>query len=576
MSSFGLRICNFRSFGTEGGDLPNLGRINILIGKNNCGKSNVLRLICRTCANAFDPVLDVHPGEVGQPRTWLTVDLARAPFFDEKAQAVASTLDCGVVELRLSKNSEELRESVPEQIKDANSQALERLFRAFYGKGHNAISRPGHAVSVYEKLCRKAVDWVAQEWLKNVVMIPESRRVSDTAESKSKNGLRTFNGASVIKSLFQMKNFSFGQDEQEVRYRRIEQLICELLGESAVRLHVPHSADMLLVGLRGAALRPLESFGSGIHQLVVLCAATVIEQNAVYCIEEPEISMHPALQRALVRFLQDGNDNNTYFITTHSNAFLDAADKASVYHVMHDGTRSTVRRVIDPNSTRRVLDDLGYHASDLLQTNGVIWVEGPSDRVYLLNWLRLAGCELIENDHFSFMYYGGKVLAHYTGADAEPDTDPSEFIELLKINRHAFLVMDRDGDSNVSPLNKTKLRIQSELGDDRVWITQGREVENYLTQRVISAVIADRGGGNHAIPFGPNESLEVALDGIEWGEHKRVRLHPKVEFARDACEAMTDQDLECLDIRANINRLMEQMASWNPRPRAPAERPRNA
>ena len=30
-----------------------------------------------------------------------------------------------------------------------------------------------------------------------------------------------------------------------------------------------------------------------------------------------------------------------------------------------------------------VLSNLGIRASELLQSNGVIWVEGPSDRVYI-------------------------------------------------------------------------------------------------------------------------------------------------------------------------------------------------
>ena len=30
-----------------------------------------------------------------------------------------------------------------------------------------------------------------------------------------------------------------------------------------------------------------------------------------------------------------------------------------------------------------LVDDLGIKASDILQSNGIIWVEGPSDRIYI-------------------------------------------------------------------------------------------------------------------------------------------------------------------------------------------------
>lgn len=36
------------------------------------------------------------------------------------------------------------------------------------------------------------------------------------------------------------------------------------------------------------------------------------------------------------------------------------------------------------------LDDLGVKASDLLQANGIIWVEGPSDRAYIHLKIRVA------------------------------------------------------------------------------------------------------------------------------------------------------------------------------------------
>ena len=32
-----------------------------------------------------------------------------------------------------------------------------------------------------------------------------------------------------------------------------------------------------------------------------------------------------------------------------------------------------------------ILDDLEARASDLLQANGIVWVEGPSDRIYFKN-----------------------------------------------------------------------------------------------------------------------------------------------------------------------------------------------
>jgi len=41
----GIKINNYRSFNAEGITLENFGKVNLFIGKNNSGKSNVLRFI---------------------------------------------------------------------------------------------------------------------------------------------------------------------------------------------------------------------------------------------------------------------------------------------------------------------------------------------------------------------------------------------------------------------------------------------------------------------------------------------------------------------------------------------------
>jgi len=38
----GLRISGYRRFWEDSAGIPDLQRVNVFIGKNNCGKSNVL------------------------------------------------------------------------------------------------------------------------------------------------------------------------------------------------------------------------------------------------------------------------------------------------------------------------------------------------------------------------------------------------------------------------------------------------------------------------------------------------------------------------------------------------------
>ena len=62
-------IAGFRSFGSEHQFFESLGKINLIIGPNNSGKSNVLRFIEKALNAAVNPAfeqLDFHIGEYNQ------------------------------------------------------------------------------------------------------------------------------------------------------------------------------------------------------------------------------------------------------------------------------------------------------------------------------------------------------------------------------------------------------------------------------------------------------------------------------------------------------------------------------
>src|ERR1017187_7950097 len=59
-----------------------------------------------------------------------------------------------------------------------------------------------------------------------------------------------------------------------------------------------------------------------------------------------------------------------------------------------------------------VISELGAKPSDLLQANGIIWVEGPSDCIYLNRWLDLfTEGRLQEGRDYQCAFYGGSLLA---------------------------------------------------------------------------------------------------------------------------------------------------------------------
>lgn len=216
--------------------------------------------------------------------------------------------------------------------------------------------------------------------------------------------------------------------------------------------------------------------------MVILAAAATVVENSIMCIEEPEIHLHPTLQRKLLAYLST-RTSNQYFIATHSAHMLDSS-RASIFHVRHNGTRSEISYAGHPRERAEICADLGYRASDLVQANAVIWVEGPSDRIYVNYWISQLAPDLVEGTHYSVMFYGGRLLSHLTSHDPEV----TDFISLRRLNRYMAVVIDSDKRTSHSHLNATKKRIRDEFdesGPGFAWISKGYTIENYVPDVVL-------------------------------------------------------------------------------------------
>lgn len=316
----------------------------------------------------------------------------------------------------------------------------------------------------------------------------------------------------------------------------------------------------------------LSKMGSGIKTVLLvllnLVVRPVIENenrnSYVFAFEELENNLHPSLQRRLYNYIRKYSENHSsyFFLTTHSNVVIDAfgTDKNSqLIHVINDGDKSNSTTVLSYNGTKQILNDLGIKASDILQCNGVIWVEGPSDRNFINKWLGILAPELKEGLHYSIMFYGGRLLSNLS---FDFEWFNSEVIPLLKINSNAFVVLDRDGKTMNTKVNDTKSRIINEIGEGNNWITKGREIENYLSDKTISNWLYEKHGYNLNIINDKNTKLE---DNILNSDNK-VKLKynlSKTVFSSEISNYIDKDSLEVLDLKDNLLNLIEKINKWN-------------
>ena len=172
------------------------------------------------------------------------------------------------------------------------------------------------------------------------------------------------------------------------------------------------------------------------------------------------------------------------------------------------GLFSIVRK-IDLNE-HSILDNLGCEGSDLLQTNGVVWVEGPSDIVYIRKWLEMYARdeykkEFIQGSNYEFQMFAGTLLnSLYLTQDLNESQQKEEYkklVSMFSFSRNAFLVMDSDAIMKDEELTdkstfakaknyiknqfeeKNKAKVGYKLG---LWYKQGdikvTTIEDYLDQ----------------------------------------------------------------------------------------------
>jgi hypothetical protein len=104
-------------------------------------------------------------------------------------------------------------------------------------------------------------------------------------------------------------------------------------------------------------------------------------------------------------------------------------------------------------------------------------------------------------DHFGKCAIPLNGYSHLSVSDSEDEDnleqDLTDFISLLKINRNTVIMCDSDKSNKNDSLKPAIERIKSEFentefeGQGFHWITNGREVENYLDPDIVEEIIKE-------------------------------------------------------------------------------------
>lgn len=495
-----LAIRGYRSFGPEWQRFGKFSKINLFIGQNNCGKSNVLLFINSWLAKtigARQPVQlgehDRHLPNLGPIGYGFRLNLPpKSPDFSRiNLENIGHQRKVDLLRILTAKANADGDVDGPwYHISEQGETAKDEWKIAFNDIDDNKLS------SLWGFLVQRNGGGRAQHWIPETInaidlarpsyasaLIPAIRKIGVKGSTSEE-----FSGDGIIDRLAKLQNPKSLEQKEKVKFEKICEFLRTVTDNRSATIEIPYERDTILVHMDGKVL-PLESLGSGIHEVIILAAASTVLENQVVCMEEPELHLNPILQKKLLRYLRR-RTSNQYFITTHSAALMDTPD-AEIYHVKLQGGSSRVDRVTSDRHRSEVCQDLGYHPSDLLQTNSIIWVEGPSDRIYLKWWIGALAPSFIEGIHFSIMFYGGRLASHLSAGDESEAVE--DFIALRRLNRNGVILIDSDKSSSHSHLNDTKKRLKEEFnqGPGHAWVTEGREIENYLGPELVRVAIEE-------------------------------------------------------------------------------------
>lgn len=556
-------IKHYKCFGNEGGEINGIKLINIIIGKNNSGKSSLIDVIKYLATGGSDikPTSSIRDGKATEVliEHIVSKDEMKLAFNDSQGYSGGP-----IKHLPIGNNY--VGSKYTYKIDYESKQHFVKTEKDFDPSISSNIRK------LAEIIKRPLFEFEFRHVLAERDIKPEPSNPKDKIPDPNGDGT-----TSLIQFLLSYEDQRYNLVEVDLLNALNSVLNPDIIIKKIIvknkfsKSNTENRWEIQLEDINRIRV-PLSKMGSGIKTILLvltqLVVGTVItgkpKNKFVFAFEELENNLHPALQRRLYKFIRDyANENgSTFYITTHSNIVIDtfSNDKdAQIIHVTNNGNESKTSIVSSTINLKNILVDLHIKSSDLLQANAIIWVEGPSDRNYINKWISLIDSNLIEGLHYSIMFYGGRLLSRLS---FDIENFDRQIIPLLKINTNAYVIMDSDISVDKNKINNTKKRIASEIGEGKHWITQGREIENYLHNDVIKSWLEK----NHNFSTDFNGSFQKKFENsikkvIPDGSLKYEKQ--KTKYSEEIATHITIESLSYLDLKIKVDELVENIKQWN-------------
>lgn len=425
MRLLGFEFVNFACFDRQ--FVPLRPGITLLVGRNNAGKTAILRALS---------TLEALP--VNQPKT-VTAPIAgyyRQTGFDfdllyqmEESDASRFDLDAPV---KNTVAAEGVRRALTEQLRRGEIfdrwrfrvipsnyvVFLERRFELDHstsdGKREAIIYANQNGQLFHHRVTYPSLNEAGVTNVRSVTLFeaPDRARYPVFGTDEMSAPLRAFGAVKLIDPHRVVRNRQALQTTQVLpsdaqtlgpylqtlqgnnreAFEQIEHFVTKVFPEFRFLNAANSENSQVVISLEERSTRrkiPLENCGTGVEQILTLATFILTTPKpGLVLLDEPHSYLHPTAERALVELLHE-HPENYYALSTHSAVLMNSVPSDRILHITPPGQGYEPR----PNqaSVSRILFDLGYRNSDSLFYDRLIFVEGKSDRALIRHLLQKQG-----------------------------------------------------------------------------------------------------------------------------------------------------------------------------------------
>lgn len=235
---------------------------------------------------------------------------------------------------------------------------------------------------------------------------------------------------------------------------------------------------------RGGIVGPINLLGEGLRSIYALSLleAYVEEDDTLPCIilmEDPEIYLHPQLQKVASEILYRLSKKNQIMFSTHSPNMIFNFSSRQIREIILDENYYTT--AMENSSVDAILDDLGYTANDLMNVSFVFIVEGKQDSNRL---------PMLLEKYYSEIYDANGNLQRITIIPVNSCTNIKTYANLKYINKlylkdQFLMIRDSDG-KNPNYLKKQLCNYYSQRAKEDIGNLPQVEPKNVLILKYYS------------------------------------------------------------------------------------------